>query len=93
MDRDLIELLKRMKYYLVLNGVFLGIEIPLVNALYFQLLPRMTDSAGRWGWLIWIISPAVGLLTSAGFFAVLRGVLFEDYQKRLLEKERRPPAP
>jgi len=93
MDRDLIELLKRMKYYLILNGVFLGIEIPLVNALFFQLLPRVTSAPGRWGWLTWIVSPVVGLLTSAGFYAVLRGVLFEDYQHRLLEKDRRPPAP
>ncbi len=86
MDVNLLELLKKIKYYIILNGIFLGIEIPLVNYLFLWVLPNIVRNPQKFVPFILVVSSLIGLITSFFFYLIIRAVLFEDYQKKILKK-------
>ncbi len=88
MDEEIIELLKKIKYYFLLFGIFLGIEIPLANYVCLWLIPLLFPEYQAHGTLIIVlVSSTLGILTSLFFYLVIKSVFLEDYQKRILHKD------
>jgi len=70
-------LLSRIRFYILLLGVFLGLEIPLVIFTYIKLMPKHRH-------LVWIFTIMVGLISSIIVNFMIKGIIKGDYKMRIL---------
>lgn len=77
MHGNIKHLIKRIRFYVILLGGFLGIEIPLFIFTYFKFFSRYRN-------LIWIFTFILGIGSSLIVFYMINGILNDDYETKLL---------
>jgi len=71
------EILKRIRFYILLLGAFLGIEIPLFIFTYFKYFSKYRQ-------LVWVFSVIIGMAAAFLVFYLINGIINEDYETKLL---------
>jgi hypothetical protein len=69
--------LKRIRFYFLLLGGFLGIEIPLVMLIFFHFFPKFRGFAV-------FVTLLVSLGTALFVFNIIARILREDFEMRLI---------
>ena len=77
MGTNLKEILKRVRFYILLLGGFLGIEIPLFIFTYFRFFPQHRN-------LIWLFTLVIGIGTALIVFFLINAIINEDYDLKLI---------
>ena len=69
--------LKRVRFYIFLMGIFLGLEIPLVIYTYSKLLPGQRR-------FVWVLTVIVGITCAYIVNFMIKGIIKEDYKMNIL---------
>lgn len=77
MGTNLKEIIKRIRFYIILLGGFLGIEIPLFIFTYFRFFPKLRN-------LIWCFTLLIGIGSAFIVFFLINAIINEDYELKLL---------
>lgn len=75
--KEFRDIILRIRFYIFLLGIFLGIEIPLVIFTYFKIFSKYRN-------LIWVITLIVGIGSAYIVHYMIKGIIKEDYRIKLL---------
>lgn len=70
-------LLSRIRFYILLLGIFLGLEIPLVMFTFLKLFPGARN-------FVWFITIIVGLLSAYIVNFMITGIIKDDYKMKII---------
>jgi len=71
------QLLSRIRFYIFLLGIFLGLEIPLVMFTFIKFFPRHRN-------FIWLLTILVGVLSAYIVNFMITGIIKGDYKMKIL---------
>ena len=77
MYKELRILLSRIRFYIILLGIFLGLEIPLMMFAYFKIFPQFRE-------LVWFITIFIGLLSAYIVNFMIKVIIKDDYKIKIL---------
>ena len=77
MGANLKSVLNRIRFYILLLGGFLAIEIPLFIFTYFRYFSQYRN-------LIWIFTLLIGIASAFVVFYLINSIIRENYEIRLL---------
>lgn len=75
--KEFRSLITRIKFYIFLLGIFLGIEIPLVMLTYFKILPKYRN-------FVWFVTLFVSFICAYIINYMISGIIKDDYKIKIL---------